>query len=212
MLNVSPAVCHKGACSALVLSEQSAARLSARANKLEKDWHVPVAQPQQASSSECVPEPVPDLLCPNTDVPWPLSLGIRTLTRNYSSDLFVRQGLFLPGKPRQIHILTLPSAAEQLAIVPDTFCTDPRTPREMVFSFVFTSLTFAATIQQLTELPTHAVLAGKRLAGVSQQGSITPEWRAAFVSPFELRFREGVFNKDVAEQNPARLKATPFPL
>lgn len=43
-------------------------------SKLGKDWHVPVAQPQQAPVSGCVPEPVPDLLCPNTDVPWPLPL------------------------------------------------------------------------------------------------------------------------------------------
>lgn len=106
----------------------------------------------------------------------------------------------------------LPSAAEQSAIAPYAFCTDPRTPREMFCSFVFTSLTFAVTTQQPTELPILAVLAGKRLAGVPQPESITAEWKGAALSPLELSFGEGVPNRDVAEQKPVRLKATPFPL
>lgn len=116
------------------------------------------------------------------------------------------------GEPRHIHALTLPSAAEQLAIVPYTFCTDPRTPREVICSFVFTSLIFAVTSQQPTELPIHAILAGKSLARVPQQESITPEWKGAFVSPLELRFGDGVSDRDVAEQKPVTLNTTPFPL
>lgn len=68
------------------------------------------------------------------------------------------------------------------------------------------------TSQQPTELPIHAVLAGKSLAGVSQQESITPDWKGAFLSPLELRFGEGVSNRDVAEQEPVRLNTTPLPL
>lgn len=92
--------------------------------------------------------------------------GIWTLTRKYNSDLSVRQGLFLLREPRQIHILALPSTAEQLAIFPHTFCTDPRTPREMFCTFVFTSLTFVLTTLKPTELPIHAVMAGKRLTDI----------------------------------------------
>lgn len=68
------------------------------------------------------------------------------------------------------------------------------------------------TSQQPTEPPIHAALAGESLAGVSQQESITPEWKGAFLSPLALRFGEGVSNGDVAEQEPVRLNTTPFPL
>lgn len=115
-------------------SVRSAVRLSltALACELEKGWNILVAQDavdacqnqHQASSAQ---------------IQLFLGLfhrGISTLTRNYNSDLSVRQGLFLLGEPRQIQTLALPSAAEQPAIVPHTFCTDPRTPGE-VFCSIF---------------------------------------------------------------------------
>lgn len=207
MLNLSPAVCHKGACWALVQLERSVVRLSTQASELEKDWQVPVAQPQQAPLPGCVPEPAADLLCPNTDVPWPLPLG------DLNSYKELQLWPFCQTRSVLAQADSYPDTAFSCrAIAPYTFCTDPRTPREMFCSFVFTSLTFAVTTQQLTELPIHAVLAGKRLAGVPQQESITAQWKGAFPSPLWARFGEGVSNRDVAEQKPARLKATPFPL
>lgn len=151
--------------------------------------------PQQTPLSGCMPAPVPDLVCPNAVPLFLFYWGIWTLTRKYNSDLSVRQGLFLLREPRQIHTLTLPWTAEQLPVLPYTFCTDPKTPGERFCSFVFTSLTFVLTTPKPPELPIHAVMAGKRLTDIF----ITKDhhvWVAACF-PISIWTEECVSNWDV---------------
>lgn len=167
MLNVTSAICHEQAHSALVTLERFAVRLSIQIPVSWKktymsQWHshskllyVDACQNRYQTSSAWT-----------QTSPFLFHWGIWTLTMKYNSDLSVRQGLFLLRETRQIHILTSPSTAEQLAIFPYTFCTDPRTPREMFCSFVFTSPTFVLRTLKPTVLPIHAVMAGKRLTDI----------------------------------------------
>lgn len=208
VVNVSSTVCHKGACSALVLLDLQSGYHSQHWPVSWKRagiswWHRMLWMRARTSTRP----PLPKYSCSLASFTGGSLLlqGITTLT--FLSDK-VCSCWESPGRFKPWHCLQQQSSQQLF----HTRFAPIQELQEKCFVQFFHITDLCSDISA-AHRATHPCSPGwRKLAGVSQQESITPEWKGAFLSPLALRFGEGVSNRDVAEQEPVRLNTTPFPL